>query len=171
MKGSLNITMGIGAGIINCIAWYALSRSFTYYEVATIDKYRLLITISLLVAGVFLSIFFQRRENNGFLGFKTAFKTGILYTLLLGLALAVFNYVYYKYIAPDAIDFYVSEAKKQVLDAKARPEDLPKFEEAVRSYFSSFKMFMSIVMMGVIISLVAAGILQKRSPAIPFSEN
>ena len=171
MKGSLNIKFGIGAGLINCIAWYALSRSYTYYEVAAIDKYRLLITIILLVAGIFLAIFFDKKDNNGFLTFKAGFKTGMLYVFLLAILLAVFNYLYYKFIAPDAIDFYVSEAKKQVMEAKMKPEDLPKFEEAVRSYFSSFKMFMSVVIMGVVISLVAAGILQKKPPTVPFSEN
>jgi integrase len=172
MKGSLNIIFGIGAGIINCIAWYALSRSFTYYEVAAIDKYRLLITVFLLIAGVFLAVFFQRRENNGLLEFKIGFKTGVLYALLLGFLLAIFNYLYYKYIAPDAIDFYVSEAKKQmILDKKLEPKDVVKFEEAIRNLFSSFKMFMTTVMMGVILSLIAAGILQKKPPALPFSEN
>jgi hypothetical protein len=172
MKSSLNIKFGIGAGLINCIGWYLLSRSMTYYEVASIDLYRLLFTIFLLITGIFLSVFFERKSNNGFLEFKYAFKTGILYAMLLALLLAIFNYVYYKFIAPDAIEYYVSDQKKLIqVSTKIKPEDLPKFEEAVRSYFSSFRMFMSTVIMGVIISLVAAGILQKKAPALPFSEN
>jgi hypothetical protein len=172
MKSSLNIKLGIGAGLINCIAWYMLSRSMTYYEVASIDFYRLLFTISLLITGIFLSVFFERKANNGFLEFKYAFKTGILYTLLLAVLLAIFNYLYYKFIAPDAAEYYVSDQKKLILmTEKIKPEDLPKIEEAIKSYFSSFRMFMSTVIMGVIISLVAAGILQKKAPQLPFSEN
>ena len=170
-SSSLNVKFGIGAGIINCIGWYAVSRSLTYYEVASIDRYRIFITIALLVTGIFLSVFFQRKANNGFLDFKYAVKTGILYTLLLASLLAIFNYVYYKYIAPDAIDFYVSEAKKQVFSTNVKPAEILKFEEAVRSYFSSFKMFMSTVIMGVVISLIASGLLQKKTPVLPFSEN
>ncbi len=171
MKTSLHVTLGVAAGLINCIAWYTLSNLFTYYEVARVDRYRMLITVVLLITGVFLSIFLSRKKNKGILEFKTAFKTGIVYVIMLALILAIFNYIYYKFIAPDAIDFYISEAKKQVLDNKAKIEDMPKFEEAVRSYFSSFKMFMSTVMIGVIISLVAAGLLHKKSKPIPFREN
>jgi hypothetical protein len=172
MKSSLNIKLGIGAGLINCIAWYMVSRSLTYYEVVSIDIYRLLFTISLLILGIFLCVFFERKSNNGFLEFKYAFKTGILYSMLLALLLAIFNFIYYKYIAPDAIEYYVSDQKKLAITLqKLKPEEFPKFEEAVRSYFSSFRMFMSTVIMGVIISLVAAGILQKKAPSLPFSEN
>jgi hypothetical protein len=172
MKSSLNIRFGIGAGLINCIAWYMLSRSMTYYEVISIDLYRLLFTVSLLIIGIFLSVFFERKANNGFLEFKYAFKTGILYAMLLALLLAIFNYVYYKFIAPDAIDYYISDQKKLALIAKqVKPEDFAKFEEAARSYFTSFRMFMTTVIMGVIISLIAAGLLQKKQPTLPFSEN
>jgi hypothetical protein len=171
MKSSLNVKFGIGAALINCLAWYAISRSLTYYEVASIDKYRLIITVSLLIIGIVLSIFFHRKENNGVLAFKTGMKTGILYTLLLATVLAIFNYLYYKFIAPDAIDYYVNDAKSQLIKLKIKPEDLPKFEEAVRNYFSSFKMFMSTLLMGTIVSLATAGLLQKKAPTVPFSEN
>jgi uncharacterized membrane protein YhdT len=172
MKSSFNIIAGIIAGIINCIAWYALSRHFTYYNVASVDAYRQAITVSLILMGVFLVVFFKRKEYNGFLQFKEGFKTGVLYTLMLGVCLAVFNYVYYKFIAPDAIEYYLSEQKKLlVATVKVKPEDLPKFEEMVRNAFSSFKMLMQTVLIGVIISLIAAGILQKKAPALPFSEN
>ncbi len=172
MKSSLNIILGIIAGIINCIGWYALSRHFTYYDVPSIDKYRQIITVSLIILGVFIVIFFKRKENNGFLQFKEGFKTGILYALLLALCLAIFNYIYYKFIAPDAIEYYLSEQKKLLMaTTKVKPEDLPKFEDMVRSAFSSFKMLMQTVLIGVMFSLIAAGILQKKTPALPFSEN
>jgi hypothetical protein len=172
MKSSLNSIAGIIAGIINCIAWYALSRHFTYYDVASVDAYRQAITVSLLLLGVFLVVFFKRKEYNGFLQFKEGFKTGVLYVFLLALCLGIFNYIYYKFLAPDAIEYYLSEQKKFLMATiKVKPDDLPKFEEMVRSAFSPFKMFIQTVLIGVIISLIAAGILQKKAPALPFSEN
>jgi hypothetical protein len=171
MKSSFIIISGIGAGLINSIAWYALSRSLTFYEVATIDLYRFIIGLFLLITGIFICIFLKRKSNAGTLEFKDAFKTGVIFTFFMALVLAIFNYIYYKFIAADAVEFYVSEAKKQVLANKTRPEDLAGFEERVRNYFSSFKMFMSTLMLGVIISLVEAGILKKKPKRIPFSEN
>jgi hypothetical protein len=171
MKSSFHTISGIAAGLINCTAWYALSQTLTYYEVARIDTYRLIVTVSLLIIGIFLCILFQRKKENGVIQFKTAFKTGLLYAFILALLLAIFNYIYYKYIAPDAVEFYVSEAKRQMIENKIKPEDIPKFEEAVRKLFSSFRMLMTTLMMGVIISLVAAGFLQKKPAAVQFSEN
>ncbi|MEO6902257.1 MAG: DUF4199 domain-containing protein [Bacteroidia bacterium] len=170
MNDSLKIKLGITAGIINCIAWYFISKSLTYYEVATIDKYRAIITMALLVLGIVLVILFQRKGNRGFLEFKQAFKSGVLYTLFLALILAIFSYLYYKYIAPDAIAFYLSEAKKQVTET-IKPEDVLNFEKNVKDFFSPFKMFMSTIIFGIIISLLVAAIFQKKNPTMPFSEN
>ena len=171
MKSSFTIISGIAAGLINCIAWYALSRTLTAYEVAAVDMYRLLIGLFLLISGIFVCIFLKKKKNNGFIEFKSAFQTGVVFALFMALILAIFNYLYYKFIAMDAVEFYVSEAKKQALENKVSAEDLPRFEERVRNYFSSFKMLMSTVMIGVIISLIEAGILRKKAKTIPFSEN
>lgn len=171
MKSSFTIISGIAAGLINCIAWYALSCSLTSYEVAAVDRYRLLTGLVLLIIGIFLCIFLKRKKNDGYIEFKIAFQTGVVFALFMAIVLAIFNSVYYKYIAVDAVEFYVSEAKKQALEHKVSPENLPGFEEQVRSYFSSFKMLMSTLMIGVIISLIEAGILRKKPKTIPFSEN
>lgn len=171
MKSSFTIIAGIGAGLINSIAWYALSRSLTCYEVATIDLYRFLTGLLLFIIGIFICIFLKRKHNGGYIEFKQAFQTGFVFTLFMAIILAVFNYLYYKFIAPDAVEFYVSEAKKQVQSEKITPEELVRFEERVRNYFGSFKMLMSTLMIGVIISLIEAGILRKKNKTIPFSEN
>jgi amino acid transporter len=126
--------------------------------------------MGLLILGIIFVILFQRKKNTGFLEFKQAFKSGILYTVFLALILAVFSYLYYKYIAPDAIAFYLSEAKKQVTET-IKPEDLPNFEKNVKDFFSPFKMFMSTVIFGIIISLLVAAIFQKKNPTMPFSQN
>lgn len=171
MKSSFTIISGVAAGLINCIAWYVLSYSLTPYEVASIDRYRLLIGLVLLISGIFLCIFLKRKKNNDTIEFKSAFQTGVVFALFMAFILAVFNYLYYKFIAMDAVEFYISEAKKQAIENKIPAQDLPRFEERVRNYFSSFKMLMSTVMIGVIISLIEAGILRKKPKTIPFSEN
>lgn len=171
MKRSSNILFGTAAGIINCIFWYILSKSKTYYAVDSIELNRLLFTIGSLFAGVFLVVFIARRQNNGILEFKDGFKTGIMYAIMLAVVLAVFHYFYYKFIAPDVIDYYVNERTQiDLLAKKIKPEDVVKSEKDLRSYFSPFRMFMTTVMQGLIISLIAAGIFRKKG-TLPFSEN
>lgn len=172
MKRSLHIILGVTAGIINCIFWYILSKSKTCYAVDSIELNRLLFTIASLFIGIFLVVFIARKQNNGVLEFKDGFKKGITYAISLAMILAVFHYFYYKFIAPDVIDYYVNERTHlDLLAKKIKTEDLVKSEKDLRSYFSPFRMLMTTVMQGLIISLIAAGIFRKKGPTLPFSEN
>lgn len=163
MKITLNVKLGILAGIINCGIWYAVARSMNYYSFE-IDRYRYYATMLLLLFGIFFSVFFAKKANNGFLEFKDGLRTGFLFTLVLGIILGIFNYVYYSFIAPDAVDFFLSEAKKTMLEAKLTEQEIPKQLEVVQSYFGSFRMMMSTVIMGTILSLLSAAIFRKKDP-------
>lgn len=170
MKIALNIKLGIAAGIINCIAWYAFAKSLGFYSL-NIEQYRYYVTLLLLFSGIFISVYFERKKNTGFLDFKDALKSGILYTITLALILAIFNYFYYKFIATDAIEYFLSDAKRLMTAGKINEGDMKKNLEVIASYFGSFRMFMSTLIMGILISLLAGAVLRKKKPVLPFSEN
>ena len=170
MKLPLNVKLGIAGGILNCIAWFAFSKVFGYYTIS-VDQYRYYVTLLLLLAGVFVSVYYERKEFGGYIEFKEALKSGFLFTLVLGFFLAVFNFIYYKFIAVDAIDYFLNEARKTMEDGKVKEELITKNLEVLKSYFGPFRMLMSTVIMGVILSLLAAAIFRKKNPVIPFSEN
>ena len=170
MKIKLEIKLGILAGILNCIAWYCIAKSFNFYSF-NVEQLRYYITLLLLLIGVPIVIYFERKNNTGFIEFKEAAKCGILYSIALSILLAIFNYIYYNLMVPDAIDFFASEARKSMIEAKVNEDGITKSLEVVKSYFGSFRMFMSTLIMGVIVSLVAGGLLRKKNPAIPFSAN
>ncbi len=90
---------------------------------------------------------------------------------MLSLILAFFNYVYYKFIIPDAVDYFLSEARKSMIEGKVKEEGIVKSLEVIKSYFGSFRMFMSTLILGLIISLIAGGILRKKNPSTIFSAN
>lgn len=169
MKISLNIKLGIAAGIINCIAWYGIAKSLNYYSFG-IEQYRYYVTLLLLLVGISISIYYERKNKGGFIKFKEAAKSGILYSLIISSIIAIFSYTYYTYIVPDAIDYFVSEAKKSMIVGKVKEEEIPKNIDLVKSYFGTFRMFMSTLILGVILSLIAGGLLRKKNPH-PFSEN
>ena len=169
MKIGLNIKLGIIAGLINCIAWYYFALSFTFYSL-NIEQYRYYVTLLLLLMGIFISVFFERKKNKGFIEFKDAVKYGIIYTITLAIILAIFNYLYYKFIAIDAIDYFVNEAKKVMIIGKVKNEDIVKNLENVKSYFGSFRVLMSTIILGVLFSLLAGAIFRKKDPHV-FSAN
>lgn len=135
------------------------------------ELFRYYTTLLILLIGISVSVFFERKKNGGFIEFKDALKCGVLYSVLLSLILAVFNYFYYTFLVPDAVDFFVSEAKKSMVEGKLKEESIAKSLEVVKSYFGSFRMLMSTLIMGIILSLIAGGIFRKKNPFTPFSAN
>jgi len=80
------------------------------------------------------------------------------------LFLAIFNYIYYTVITPDTIDYFLSEAKKSFLaNEKIKSADIPKYLEAERENFSSFKLIPPILFFGILSSLLAGLALQKKA--------
>lgn len=162
MKVGINVKLGVVAGIINCIAWYLIARSENYYSF-NVEQYRYYTTLLLLLTGIPVSTYLVRKASGGFIEFKEALKCGVLYSIVLSLIIAIFNYTYYKFIVPDAIDYFVSEAKKSMETAKVKEEDIPKNIELVIGYFGSFRMFMSTLIIGLLMSLATSAILRKKN--------
>ena len=131
MKVSLTVILGVVAGVINSIAWYAFAKKIGFYE-RDVYVYNNIVAFILLISGVVLSVYFKKRSDNGFLEFKEALKTGLLYSLVFATVLAIFNYIYYTIITPDTIDYFISEAKKYVVnDTRIKKENIPKYLEGV----------------------------------------
>lgn len=164
MKINLSIKLGILAGLINCIAWYFIAKSLSYYSLF-IEQYRYFTTLLLLLFGIAVSIYFERKNKGGFINFKEAAKSGILFTLALSLILAVFNYIYYKFIIPDSIDFFVSEERKAWLTHNRTLEETNKYiaEYYIPSY-GTFHILMTTIILGIILSLISGTILRKKNP-------
>ena len=77
MKLPLNVKLGIAGGILNCIAWFAFSKVFGYYTIS-VDQYRYYVTLLLLLAGVFVSVYYERKEFGGYIEFKEALKSAFV---------------------------------------------------------------------------------------------
>lgn len=169
MKTPVTILIGILAGLINSVAWYAFANKLGFYTIE-VYVYRNYLTLTLLIIGVFLTIYLKKRKNQGILEFKDALRTGLLYSVVLAVILSFFNYIYYTIITPDTIDYFLSEAKKSLIEHKITAQDIPQYLEAERANFSSFKLVPPILFFGLISSLIAGLAMQKKNPT-PFSAN
>lgn len=170
MKIGINVKLGVIAGLIICIAWYLFAKSLGFYSVE-VYIYRNYVTLAVLILGIFLTVFLTRKSKNGFLEFSQGLRSGVLYSLTIALIVMIFNYVYFKIITPDTIDFFISEAKNSDFAKKLTETELNEFLIAERSTFSSWKLVPPILFFGLISSLLASAIFQKKNPIPPFSEN
>ena len=170
MKIGVSVKLGAIAGLLICIAWYAFAKSLSFYSVE-VYIYRNYVTLALLIIGIFLTVFLTRKKQNGFLDFSQGLRAGVLYSLVIAVFVVTFNYIYFKFITPDTIDFFLSEAKKSDFAKTLTGEELNQFLIAERSTFNSFKLVPPILFFGLISSLIASAVFQKKNPVPPFSEN
>ncbi len=170
MKFGISIKLGILAGLINCVAWYAFAKSLGFYSVE-VYIYRNYVTLAVLIIGIFLSIFLTRKSKSGFLEFSEGLRSGVLYSLMLALIIGIFNYVYFKYITPDTIDFFLSEAKKSDFAKNLKADELNQFLVAERSTFNSFKLVPPVLFFGLISSLLASAMFRRKNPDAPLEDN
>jgi|GEM_PF-1677224 hypothetical protein len=164
-KSGLTIQIAIVAGVINCVAWYVFAKTIGFYEI-DVYKYRNYVTLGVLITGIFLAVFLAKRKANGFIEFKDTVKTGLLYSIVLAVVLAIFNYIYYAFITPDTIEFFLSEAKNYMLKypEKFKAEDIPRYLEGEKGNFSSVKLIPPVLFFGLLVSLLIGAILQKKDP-------
>jgi len=170
MKIEANIKLAVIAGAIMCTTWYFMAKSLGFYSLH-IYTYKFYISLFLLFAGIFFSIFYKKKSQ-GFISFKIALKTGIVYALLFGAITAVFNYIYHKTIVPDAIDFFASEERKAWLSHGRSLDEVNKYlSEYYIPSFGSFHLFMVSLIWGILLSLLCAAILRKTPKTISHSAN
>ncbi|MDY8136953.1 DUF4199 domain-containing protein [Aquimarina sp. 2201CG5-10] len=126
------------------------------------------IVVSLLF--VFFGIkHYRDKENDGIVSFRKAFLIGILISLFAASAFGILDSIYVKYINPDfATEYYAhyveemrnslseSEFQTQLKDLEAQKE---LFSNPVMSFLL---MFLTVLIIGFIISLISSLILQRK---------
>lgn len=127
------------------------------------------IVISLLF--IFFGIkHYRDRENNGVVGFGKALKIGLLISIIVSLAFGLLNIVYVEIINPDFMTEYYAYMVDQVKENFTGAELETKLQEMQDQKemfsnlgFSTFIMFMTVFMIGLIMSLLSSLILQRKN--------
>ncbi len=117
---------------------------------------------------------YRDNENDGVVSFKKALLIGILISLIAALAFGILDVIYVKFINPDFMaeyyTHYVEQMRSTLSEAefKVELEKLEAQKELFSNIFMSFLlMFATVLIIGFIISLLSALILQRK----PVTEN
>ena len=163
MKLPLSIKLGFLFGTINAAIWYFVAKKLGYYSA---DVYFTMnfVTIVVLIIGIFLSIFLTRKNNDGYLEFKEALKTGMLFSLIVAILYALFSYIYHNIITPDTVQYFLSIAKEEAEILNLKGQELENYMTMAKSFFNSYRLIPSVLFFGLIVSLLAGAIFQKKDP-------
>ena len=96
---------------------------------------------------------FRDRENEGKVSFGKALLIGLLISLITALGIAIGDYIYTTAINPDFFEEY-----KVAMRAQGYEGEIPEFTSGLAALF----MFLTVAVLGLIISLISALILQKK---------
>jgi len=113
---------------------------------------------------------YRDKVNNGNVSFGQAIKIGILIALFSAVGVAIFDYIYTTQINPDFSTDYVEysikkmEATLSAEEASIKGAELKQqMEDYGGSGFMAALMFVTVVVIGFIISLISGLILQRKN--------
>ena len=113
--------------------------------------------------------YFRDKENNGNLSFGKALLIGVLISLMAALAFGILDVIYVKYINPEFMTDYYEGMLEQSRSLPADEFEIRKAElESEKEMFSNpfahfLIMSMMVFVIGFIISLISAMLLQRKS--------
>ncbi len=111
---------------------------------------------------------FRDRENNGMVSFVKALQIGILISLIVALAFGILDIIYVKFVNPGFMTEYYDGMLEQAKSLPAKEFELRKAalqsekEMFMNPFMHFFIMSMMVFIIGFIISLLSALLLQRK---------
>jgi len=129
------------------------------------------VSIIVSLSFVFLAIkHFRDQKNNGLLSFKEGVIIGILITLFASITFGFYNLIYVEYINPDFMTEYYNYSIEQVSktlsgeELQTKLKQMAEEKELFAKPIMNFSMmFLTVFMIGFIISLISSFILSKKN--------
>ncbi len=121
------------------------------------------------IATIFMAIRAHKEEDlGGYISFKRAFTTGTLAGLVFALITAVWTYLFFTLIAPDALQM-VTEAAYTRMEEQGLSDDQIEASEGMLNMMTSppvmsLMIFVSCIIVSLIISLILSAIMKKDVP-------
>lgn len=97
---------------------------------------------------------FRDKVNNGTVSLGKAIGIGLLIALFPAIGIAIADFIYTSFINPDFFKEYAA-----MMEAKGSTEPIPEWGSGMMA----FVMFATVMILGVIISLISALILQRKN--------
>lgn len=116
----------------------------------------------------YYAIFLYRKALGGFLNLGQAMKMGVAVALIGGIIASISNYVFMTYIEPGLVEEMLELGRRQLEESGISDDQIEMSLEMSKKFMQPWLMtamgIISSVFMGIIYSLVAGLILQKKQP-------
>ena len=141
---------GLLAGLIIFGLHLSFLDTFDYSTNEILGYISIIVSLSFIYFGL---KHYRDRVNDGALSLGKAIGIGILISLLVGLGVAIADFIYTKFIDPDFFSDYA-----QMLRDQGREDEIMEMTSATAAVF----MLVLVTVIGFIISLISGLILQRK---------
>lgn len=153
-------------GVLTAIALIALTLFIYFADMLTV-KWVSWIGYGILLAGIFLATKAYRDEHKGgFIAYGSALGFGTLTIFFASLLTAVFSFIFYSYLAPDALEKLKIAAEIQILETNPNIGD-SELELALRfvsPVLMAITTIFSYTFIGFVLSLITSAFLKRTNP-------
>lgn len=144
-----------------------LGKTFSYSVQEIIGYGTMIASLSFVFFGI---KHYRDEENNGQVSFGKALQIGLLISVFAGIGFGLIDYLYTTVINPDFATEYLDKTLISMKETLSVEEFQEKKDELIKhmddfggSGFMAFIMFASVVIIGLIVSLLSAFILQRKN--------
>lgn len=143
MKSSIKFGLytGIISGIwvISCFTIVSWINTSLQLDIPALEirAYSGLFSIIILVLGIYLGIREAKRRNGWQISYGEAVKTGIIVSVITGMLVALFSWLYCTVINPGYATYMSKEAEKAMIAAHDTPETIRRQLEKVKQEFAT----------------------------------
>lgn len=123
---------------------------------AHIRAYGGLFSILILVTGIYLGMQAVKKNNEQLISYGLAVKTGIVISVITGIVVALFSYLYCTVINPGYQAFMVSETEKALQTAKASPAVISRQLASAKNEFSTTSQVMMALIGQIVVGSIAS---------------
>jgi len=142
---------------------------FTHSQFSIAGRYSGLLALSLLTLPLLLAILQRRdKELNGYISLKQVMRTGLFVCVIASMLVALFNYIYFKFIDHEILSYWLVQSEKSLRDLKSSEEDIKKAHDYLTDFYSPFSQAMGgltgVLGVGAILSFLLSPFLIKQAP-------
>mgnify|MGYP000639807745 CR=1 FL=1 len=157
---------GLLTGIIFFLAAILLGKGLSYSTQEILGYVSMVVCLSFVFFGI---KHFRDNVNDGILSLGKALAIGVLISVLVGVGVGIADYIYTTIINPNFANEYLEITLKTMENSMPLEEfqnkkiELTKqMEDYGGSGFMAFLMFVTVVLIGFVISLISGLILQRK---------
>ena len=158
---------GLLTGVVLFLISILVTKNLDYSLQEILGYVTMVATLSFIFFGI---KHYRDKVNNGIVSFGKALLIGVLISALVGLGVAIADYIYTTIINPDFAQDYLErtiailEMEHSGAELEAKKAELTQqMKDYGGSGFMAALMFLTVVVIGFIISLVSGLILQRKN--------